>query len=113
MMARLVLLLLVVEPVWADSSGHRKLNVVSEQLGNLYSYIGQHNDRGLEVEEWWNETLDRQELWYKPGTECFLKINNTTYVLGIHHGGQWKTNPTVKLVNSSGEWKRSVLVVQH
>ena len=97
----------------ADSSGYGrggKPLLPAERLGNSYSYIGLAHDQGLAVEEWWNETLDRQEFWYKPvGGEFYLRVNGGTYVLGRHQAGEWNTIPSLQLVHRDGKWLRLTL----
>lgn len=92
-----------------DSSGPaagRKPDLPVERLGNVYSYVGPAVDRGLEVEVWRNESLGREETWYKPdGEEFFLRVNETTYVLGRHQAGEWVTVPSRRLALRGGEWK--------
>jgi hypothetical protein len=97
----------------ADSSGpFRGKPVPSEKLGNWYSYLGLWSDRGLEVEVWRNLSLDREELWYKPSGEAyFVRVDESTYLRGVHREGEWQTDPSVRLTHRNGEWKRTALRV--
>lgn len=105
-----LILLLLAGAAWADTSGPRKSRetpLAAERLGNLYSYLREESDRGLDVEAWHNLTLDRVEFWHKPSPEAyFVRVDGTTYVLGIHAGGEWKTDPSLRLVHRRGGWTR-------
>jgi len=105
-----VLAALAAAPDTSGIGSRSKPDLPSERLGNVYSYLETIEDRGFNVEVWRNETLGRQELWYKPcAEECFLRVNETTYVRAKHEGGEWKTDPSVRLVYQGDEWKRRTI----
>lgn len=96
-----------------DASGpvrERSHPLASEKLGSAYVYLRSGTESGLEVEFWWNSTLDRNETWYKPSGEYWLKIDARTFVRGVNDDPEgWRTDPSRCLVLRSGRWNRRII----
>ena len=83
--------------------------IAPEQLGSNFSPKGDETDRGLAVQVWRNNTLNRDERWhYTEKGEWFLRARDGVYVLAEMdtEKGVWKTRPSERLVWRNKTWRR-------
>jgi len=83
--------------------------IPAEELGANFSPKGDETDRGLALQVWRNNTLNRDERWhYTEQGEWFLRARDGVLVLAEMDSekGVWKTRPSERLVWRCKAWRR-------